>query len=172
MAKNTLLVAGPKLQKKLRDLSNGVTNVDLTASIKTSKKQEIISSSKKNVVYDGFFAVVVADEKISVIDGSDPSSETAGYYYINGKRRLAKKTSGIALKTGWLCLKDSNIGQNGEFEIVDTVPSKPETTGGYDYHAIAYISKNGDAFSIRQVSKWETPQLWTFEDCDSEEGDQ
>lgn len=169
MAKNTLLVAGPKLQKKLRDLSNGVTNVDLTPAQKVSNRQEIISSPKKNVVYDGFFAVQFNGKEISVIDGGDLDSETAGYFYMNGEIKSAKKQKGLTPKSGWLCLKADRIGRHGTFEIIDEIPSKPEKTGSYDYHPIAQIQKNGDVFSVRQISKWEIPQLWTFEDCESEE---
>lgn len=119
--------------------------------------------------YDGFFAVSMTDGKLSVTDGGNPDSGTAGYFYINGERKSAQKTVGISPSAGWLCLKADRIGRHGTFEIIDEIPSKPEKTGSYDYHPIAQIQKNGDVFSVRQISKWEIPQLWTFEDCESEE---
>ena len=119
--------------------------------------------------YDGFFAVQFDGKTLSVVDGGDPNSGTAGWYYMNGDIRHIKKTTGIALKAGWLCLKDYRVNTTGEFEIVDTIPNKPETVGKADYHPIALVTKSGDAWSVRQISKWQIPQLWTFEDCDSEE---
>lgn len=118
--------------------------------------------------YDGFFAVSMTDGKLSVTDGGDPESSTAGYFYFNGEIKKAQKQTGLTPKAGWLCLKADRVGRHGTFEIIDEIPSKPEKTGSYDYHPIAQIKKNGETFSVRQVSKWEIPQMWLFEDCESE----
>lgn len=95
MAKNTLIVAGPKLVKKLRDLSNGVTNVDLTTAQKVSNRQEIISrrgTGKNTPAYNGYFAVKdistytgdVPSYKVGVFDGGTFNPETGSMYGIAG----------------------------------------------------------------------------------------
>lgn len=169
MPKNALVVAGPKLQKALKDLAGGVKNIDLSTEKAPPKPQQILVRTVKTAAYDGMFAVQFDGKTLSVVDGGDPNSGTAGWYYMNGNSRHIKKTTGIALKAGWLCLKDYRVNTTGEFEIIDTIPNKPETAGKADYHPIALITKSGDAWSVRQISKWQIPQLWTFEDCDSEE---
>ena len=117
--------------------------------------------------YDGFFAVQFDGETFSVVDGGDPDSSIAGYYYFNGQSRSARKFTGIAPAVGWLCLKDNRISSGGTFEIyTGGLPNKPEEKDGDDYHPIALIAKKGESWSFRQISKWEIPQLWTFEDCE------
>lgn len=102
MAKNTLLVAGPKLQKKLRDLSNGVTNIDLTTAPNVSNRQEIISrsgiGSSKTPTYNGYFTLkdvsaynedgTVKEYRVAVCDGEtwDAEKQESGdsIVYCNG----------------------------------------------------------------------------------------
>lgn len=115
--------------------------------------------------YNGPFAVRFDGKTVSVINGEDPESAFAGYYYMNGEFREAKSKAGITPAAGYLCLKDWNISSENDYEIKLTVPSKPIKDGDPDYHPIARITRNGDTWSFRQVSKWEIPQLWTFEDC-------
>jgi hypothetical protein len=131
--------------------------------------QTAVAFIGRGSVYDGFFAVGLADGKFSVFDGGDPQSSTAGYYFFNGESRWARKATGIAPAEGWLCLKDRISGSHGDYEIVATIPSKPTVYGSDDYHPLAYIKKVGESWTFRQVSKWEFPQLWSFEDCESEE---
>lgn len=119
--------------------------------------------------YDGFFAVQFDGETFSVVDGGDPDSSIAGYYYFNGQSRSARKSTGISPAVGWLCLKDNRISSGGTFEIyTGGIPNKPEKKDEDDYHPIALITKKGESWSFRQISKWEIPQLWTFEDCEDD----
>ena len=119
--------------------------------------------------YDGMFAVKMDGDTITVCDGGDPDSGTAGYYYFNGNLRHANSAVGIQPSVGWLCLKDSMLGQSGSFEIVTMLSSKPTGEDTTDYHPLARISKNGETWAIRQVLKWQIPQMWAFASCDTQE---
>lgn len=119
--------------------------------------------------YDGMFAVSLVGDTITVCDGGDPDSGTAGYYYFNGNLRHANSAVGIQPSVGWLCLKDSMLGQSGSFEIVTTLSSKPTGEDTTDYHPLARIDKNGEAWAIRQILKWQIPQMWAFASCDTQE---
>lgn len=93
MAKNTLIAAGPKLQQKLKELANDVTNVDLTPAQKVSNRQEIISrrgtGSGKTSAYNGYFTIkdvstrnedgTIKEYRVAVCDGEswDAVTETS-----------------------------------------------------------------------------------------------
>ena len=57
MAQNALIAAGPKLQRALRDLTNGVKDVDISAHSTTGKQQNIISRVATSNPASGMFTV-------------------------------------------------------------------------------------------------------------------
>lgn len=57
MAQNALIAAGPKLQRVLRDLTNGVKDVDISAHSATGKQQNIISRVATSNPASGMFTV-------------------------------------------------------------------------------------------------------------------
>jgi hypothetical protein len=115
--------------------------------------------------YDGYFLVVFENDTLSVVDGGAPEEGTAGRYYMNGYIRTAKRQAGIKPSAGWLCLR-AWAANKSEFSIISAIPNKPEKEGEPDCHPIAYISQKNGVWSVRQISKWEIPQLWTFENCE------
>lgn len=150
-------------------LENAVKQHDYGKHEKRTKGDCFLDDPNIEDGYSGFFLVGFDGQKFSVVDGENPDSGTAGWFYINGEIRSCKSQKGITPKDGWLCLKATAAGTGGEFEILTDIPSKPEKAGKPDYHPIAKITKAGESWSFRQISRWEIPQLWTFEDCESEE---
>lgn len=101
MSKNALILAGPKLQKALKDLSAGVKAIDLTPEADPSKRQTLLTRMG-NVTgsqsYNGYFTLkdvstyaedgTVKEYRVAVCDGEtwDPETETSGdsIAYCNG----------------------------------------------------------------------------------------
>lgn len=148
--------------------ANGMS-AKLRGNNATSTQNELEDSPVQNSAYNGMFAVSLVGDTITVCDGGDPDSGTAGYYYFNGNLRHANSAVGIQPSVGWLCLKDSMLGQSGSFEIVTMLSSKPTGEDTTDYHPLARIDKNGETWAIRQVLKWQIPQMWAFASCDTQE---
>lgn len=133
------------------------------------EEQTALVNLDPSLQYRGYYAVEYDGKTISVFDGGAPDSGIAGYFYMNGELRDAKSAHGITPKTGFLCLKNGWSELHGSFEILERIPSKPSLYGKPDYHPIAIIKQAGTSFSVRQISKWEIPQLWTFAECETEE---
>lgn len=93
MAKNALVVAGPKLQKALHDLVGTSPKTDLTAAHTPQKAQSVITrmgGESKSPSYNGYFAIkdvstynedgTVKEYRVAVCDGEtwDPETEKSG----------------------------------------------------------------------------------------------
>lgn len=95
MAEKSIVVAGPNLQRALRDLSAGVKNVDLTLPQKNSIKQSVSSrksdgGNTSDSAYNGYFTLkdvstynedgTVQEYRVAVCDGKtwDQETETSG----------------------------------------------------------------------------------------------
>lgn len=136
------------------------------------EKQTALVNLDPSTLYRGPFAVEYDGRTLSVFNGADPDSGSAGFFLLNGQYRWADSAFGISLSgiaTGWLFLCGNQISQKGTFALETHLPALPTTTGGDAYHPLAAIKKSGDNYTVCQISKWEIPHLWTFWDCEENE---
>lgn len=137
----------------------------------TEQKTALVYLDQNNV-YRGPFAVRFDGSSLSVIDGRDPEGPNSGTYWINGNFLSARKRAGITPSLGYLCLTASAAasGPNDAlFEVADD-PSFPGKSGEKAKYPIAEIQRDSNGrFLIFQLTRWTIPQLWTFEDCETEE---
>jgi hypothetical protein len=158
MAKNALVVAGPKLQKVLKDIAAGVKNTDLSTKKNSVKNQSIITrmgGESKPSSYNGYFTLkdvstynedgTAKEYRVAVCDGEtwDPETEKSGVSKVQVDGIVLNFDSKIFTITEDISVY-VKTGPNSSYKntiVVVPLSQKPERLG-YIYYYIGDVRTN------------------------------
>lgn len=146
------------------------------AGVQVTKNQSgyLVSANSgtggKQSNYTGIFKVTLESGILKIRDGSNPTSEYAGFLYHNQIPYLAP-VGEVTAAAGYLCVCCNSSGEV-TYVIESAIPSLPillssdaDDTAKFP---LAKIESNGGILSVNQICRYFPPNLSAWGPCDDE----